>query len=216
MHCELKVLDKKSTIYKDLAKYFNDCKGGYGVQILDILEVEQPKQSKRYKEFETLDNKRLLWHGTNIAVVVAILKSGLRIMPHSGGRVGKGIYFASEVAKSLSYCSASPTNEFCVFLGEVALGKRKSIIRDDSSLVKAPNGYDCIVAEGQHDWDTNNMKPININGNDVYIPKGKIVNRPQYSNSNFDFSEYLVYHEEQNQIRYCYRLKWTNNNNGWF
>ena len=33
-----------------------------------------------------------MWHGTNVAVVVAILKTGLRIMPHSGGRVGKGIY----------------------------------------------------------------------------------------------------------------------------
>lgn len=34
-----------------------------------------------------------------VAVVAAIVKSGLRIMPHSGGRVGKGIYLASENAK---------------------------------------------------------------------------------------------------------------------
>lgn len=45
----------------------------------------------------------MLWHGTNVAVVAAILKSGLRIMPHSGGRVGRGIYFASENAKSAGY-----------------------------------------------------------------------------------------------------------------
>lgn len=38
-----------------------------------------------------------LW-GT-VAVVAAIVKSGLRIMPHSGGRVGRGIYLASENAK---------------------------------------------------------------------------------------------------------------------
>jgi len=50
-----------------------------------------------------LDNRKLLWHGTNVAVVVAILKSGLRIMPHSGGRVGRGIYFASEHSKSAAY-----------------------------------------------------------------------------------------------------------------
>ena len=48
-------------------------------------------------------NHRLLWHGTNVAVVVAILKSGLWIMPHSGGCVGKGIYFASENSKSAGY-----------------------------------------------------------------------------------------------------------------
>lgn len=50
-----------------------------------------------------LENRRLLWHGTNVAVIAAILKSGLRIMPHSGGRVGKGLYFASENSKSAGY-----------------------------------------------------------------------------------------------------------------
>lgn len=47
--------------------------------------------------------RRLLWHGTNVAVVAAVLKTGLRIMPHSGGRVGKGIYLASEHSKSAGY-----------------------------------------------------------------------------------------------------------------
>jgi len=50
-----------------------------------------------------LENRKLLWHGTNVAVVAAILKSGLRIMPHSGGRVGRGIYFASESSMSAGY-----------------------------------------------------------------------------------------------------------------
>ena len=60
-------------------------------------------QGDRYSQHESLENRRLLWHGTNVAVVAAILKSGLRIMPHSGGRVGKGIYFASENSKSAAY-----------------------------------------------------------------------------------------------------------------
>lgn len=49
---------------------------------------------------DSIEHRKLLWHGTNVAVVVAILKTGLRIMPHSGGRVGRGIYFASENGKS--------------------------------------------------------------------------------------------------------------------
>ncbi len=60
-------------------------------------------QGDRFKSHDAISNRRLLWHGTNVAVVAAILKSGLRIMPHSGGRVGKGIYFASECSKSASY-----------------------------------------------------------------------------------------------------------------
>lgn len=60
-------------------------------------------QDERFKAHDLLEHRRLLWHGTNVAVVAAILKSGLRIMPHSGGRVGKGIYFASENSKSACY-----------------------------------------------------------------------------------------------------------------
>lgn len=71
-------------------------------------------QGERFSENDSLDNRRLLWHGTNIAVVAAILKSGLRIMPHSGGRVGRGIYFASENSKSAGY-------------GEAVLKKKNSV-----------------------------------------------------------------------------------------
>lgn len=35
-----------------------------------------------------------------------------------------------------------------MFLNEAILGKEKHIDRDDSSLVKAPAGFDCVVAKG--------------------------------------------------------------------
>ena len=60
-------------------------------------------QDARFAAHDAITNRKLLWHGTNVAVVAAIMKSGLRIMPHSGGRVGKGIYFASENSKSAGY-----------------------------------------------------------------------------------------------------------------
>lgn len=114
-------------------------------------------------------------------MVAAILKSGLRIMPHSGGRVGRGIYFASENCKSAGYgetrskenkkhtqtlggngCCAvadlhhvvscflvtTSKNTGVMFLCEVALGKEHTITRDDSSLKKAPAGFDSVVARG--------------------------------------------------------------------
>jgi len=57
----------------------------------------------RFAANKNIEHRKLLWHGTNVAVIAAILKSGLRIMPHSGGRVGRGIYFASENGKSALY-----------------------------------------------------------------------------------------------------------------
>lgn len=61
-------------------------------------------QGERFAKSNAFTNRKLLWHGTNIAVVAAILRTGLRIMPHSGGSLqGKGIYFASENDKSAGY-----------------------------------------------------------------------------------------------------------------
>lgn len=57
-------------------------------------------------------------------------------MPHSGGRVGKGIYFASENSKSAGYVRTTNDNIGFMFLNEVALGKEHHINRDDSSLTK--------------------------------------------------------------------------------
>lgn len=40
-----------------------------------------------------------------------------------------------------------------MFLNEVALGKEHHIVRDDSSLVAAPKGYDCVIAKGHTEPD---------------------------------------------------------------
>ena len=74
--------------------------------LVDVMRVNRHGegcQRSAFYPWRNLGNRRLLWHGTNIAVVAAIMKSGLRIMPHSGGRVGRGIYLASENCKSASY-----------------------------------------------------------------------------------------------------------------
>ena len=63
------------------------------------------------------------------------MKGGMRIMPHSGGRVGRGIYLASENNKSAAYVQASPdafdggVNTGIMFLCEAALGEMKTITK---------------------------------------------------------------------------------------
>ncbi|KAK2189857.1 hypothetical protein NP493_95g03042 [Ridgeia piscesae] len=101
--CDLELLDATSQEFKILENYVKATKGGYNIKILDVWKVNRHGEDKAFAEYKTKGNRKLLWHGTNVAVVAAILKSGLRIMPHSGGRVGKGIYFASENSKSAGY-----------------------------------------------------------------------------------------------------------------
>ncbi|MEQ2187409.1 hypothetical protein GOODEAATRI_004475 [Goodea atripinnis] len=123
-----------------------------------LAKNAQMYKGERFSENDSLENRRLLWHGTNIAVVAAILKSGLRIMPHSGGRVGSGIYFASENAKSISY---DPSKD--------------------------------IV--------------ITIEGKKVTVPQGDAIQQPQYSESYFSNSEYLIYKESQCRLRYLLEIE---------
>ena len=61
-----------------------------------MWRVAREDELTRFKAHDDIENRKLLWHGTAVAVVVAILKTGLRIMPHSGGRVGKGILLTSD------------------------------------------------------------------------------------------------------------------------
>src|SRR5688572_2725373 len=149
----------------------------------------------------------IFWHGTNVAVVAAICKTGLRIMPHSGGRVGKGIYLASENGKSINYMGWSGKTGV-MFLAEGAIGKQHSIIQDDSSLKQPPKGYDSIIARGHTEPDPS--KEIIWTGFDhgkkVVVPQGKPIKVKEYAKSSFSQSEYLVYKESQVRLRYALRV----------
>lgn len=197
-------MDKKSKELKIIEKYLNAT--GEGLSIVDVWEVDRDKEAERFTDSDALENRKLLWHGTNVAVVAAILKSGLRIMPHSGGRVGRGIYFASENAKSASYVRTSK-NIGIMFLSEVALGKEYTIRIDDPSLRKAPNGYDSVVARGRQEPDPSKDIFIQLDGKKVAVPQGKAINQAEYENSNFYNSEYLIYKESQCRIRYLLELR---------
>eukprot|EP01125_Pyxidicula_operculata_P017719 TRINITY_DN623_c0_g1_i1.p1 TRINITY_DN623_c0_g1~~TRINITY_DN623_c0_g1_i1.p1 ORF type:complete len:610 (+),score=201.99 TRINITY_DN623_c0_g1_i1:62-1891(+) len=200
-------VDKSSEEYKYVLNYLNATMGNnHKLTLLDLFKVSRHNEDERFKVHDAIENRRLLWHGTNVAVVVAILKSGLRIMPHSGGRVGKGIYFASENGKSSNYVTPAGDTGI-MFLNEVALGKEWHIDQDDSSLTKAPNGYDSIVAKGWTEPDPSKDITFKFDGKDVVIPQGKPISQPKWQKSTFSQSEYLIYKESQNRIRYLLKLK---------
>ena len=81
------------------------------------------------------------------------------------------------------------------------------ILADDHTLVKAPAGYDCIIAQGRTEPDPKGEKTLKFEGKEVVVPTGKPVNRAEYSGSRFSQSEYLVYKESQVRIRYLIKAK---------
>ncbi|OCT85690.1 poly(ADP-ribose) polymerase family member 3 L homeolog isoform X1 [Xenopus laevis] len=208
LKCDLSLLDTKSEEYKVINTYVKNTGPSYSpLKILNVWSVNREKEEERLNAHKDIDNRRLLWHGTNIAVVVAILKSGLRIMPHSGGRVGKGIYFASENSKSAGYVGCTSKNLGIMFLNEVALGKEHHITMDDCSLKSPPKGYDSVVARGCTEPDPAKDRVLALDGRKITVPQGPPIKMEKYNCTSFSQSEYLVYKESQARLRYLLLLQ---------
>jgi len=70
------LLDKSSEDFKIIETYASQTKGWNQCNILDVWKVEREDEVQRFKEHDNIENRKLLWHGTNVAVVAAILKTG--------------------------------------------------------------------------------------------------------------------------------------------
>ncbi|NWZ01746.1 PARP3 polymerase, partial [Loxia curvirostra] len=203
--CQLSLLDPASREYQVLLTYVMQT--GHKLHILNIWQVARDGEDERFKAHDLLEHRRLLWHGTNVAVVAAILRSGLRIMPHSGGRLGKGIYFASENSKSACYVGCTSKNVGIMFLTEVALGKPYCITCDDPTLCQPPAGYDSVLACGWTEPDPAQDEAVLLDGKKVLVCQGKPIPMPAYKDSSFSQSEYIIYKESQCRIRYLVQLR---------
>ncbi|ROT65082.1 poly [Penaeus vannamei] len=215
LDCVLEYVEKSSSEFMLLKEYATACPQTRKGPLLDVWRVDRKGEKERFAAHDAIQHRKLLWHGTNVAVVAAILKAGLRIMPHSGGLVGRGIYFASEHAKSSwyvrSHCGIfeGESNVGFMFLVEVALGRESSITQCDGSLTKAPNGYDSVVARGSREPDPKKNKKVVFDGKDVIVPVGKPVPQKEWAQSGFCQSEYLVYKESQARIRYVLKFSFN-------
>ncbi|XP_044109405.1 protein mono-ADP-ribosyltransferase PARP3 isoform X2 [Neovison vison] len=211
LKCQLELLDPKAPEYKVICTYLEQTGSSYRCPALQhVWKVNREGEGDRFQAHSKLGNRKLLWHGTNVAVVAAILTSGLRIMPHSGGRVGKGIYFASENSKSASYvtgmsCGAHQLGY--MFLGEVALGREHHITVDDPSLKQPPPGFDSVIARGHTEPDPTQDTELELDGQRVVVPQGRPVLCAEFRSSQFSQSEYLIYQDSQCHLRYLLEVR---------
>jgi len=149
---------------------------------------------------------------SNVAVFAAILATGLKIMPHAGGRVGKGLYFADMINKSQGYCGLHG-NVGLILLNEVVLGNQFKILQDRPDLKAPPAGYDSVLACGnvmpnpnkdfvEYElnifhwiWKSSNRigrfsTALSPSGHPVVIPQAKEYS-PPIGRSSFMHNEYL-------------------------
>jgi len=210
LQADLGLLDKMSKEFQVVNQYFEATKGSHnsGSKLLNVWSVNRHSEEERFETHKSLDNRFLLWHGTNIAVVAPILTSGLRIMPHSGGRVGSGIYLANLQEKSAQYTSGYGAKYACMFLCEAPLGKQHIVNQDGphaSGLKVAPPGFDSVHAVGR--TQPKKFTTLKLDGNTVKVPCQKPTATNKNSNSSFWHDELLVYKESQVRLRYVITVK---------
>ncbi|KAH0534861.1 hypothetical protein KQX54_009404 [Cotesia glomerata] len=201
LHTTINVLDSSSERYKIIQKYFTNTHStqhSYAINMTlkNVFEIERPCDNHRYTK--DLGNKKLLWHGTNMANIPPILYEGFRTSKaNSRGMFGAGIYFANAVSKSVGYCRTS--KEAVLLLCEVALGEIKQCTSACQPLGEnglLPDGKNSIHGSGQISPNVDDS--VVIDG-DVLVPYGKLKNSNIRCGLLHD--EFIVYNPAQIKMR---------------
>lgn len=201
-------LDKTSAEFKLLVGVVKNTHGPthgkFSLEVLDIFKVVRYGEDERFREFRSMSNHRLLWHGSRLMNYVSILTNGLKVAPpeapHTGYMFGKGIYFADVVSKSANYCFTNPNNHTgLMLLCEVALG----------------NEMHKFFAENVTNIPNNNFQ--SIRGRGLFFPThfdkidGKTIASgglmSQQTQTSLYYNEYVVYNPSQVNVKYLFKMK---------
>ena len=145
-------LDTLSETYKGIEAYVRRTLPGTHIEA--IFQVRVPIERAAFESaYKDVGNVYPLFHGTNTANGIHILKTGL-IIPRShanGSRFGRGIYFADRAQRSYSYTQSNRAGFNLMFITDVALGNMyKSNTTLASNVSRAPKGYNSVWGHGTY------------------------------------------------------------------
>lgn len=213
LRTKLKALDHDSNEFQLIQTYVTNTHGqthdAYTLEIQDVFKVKREGEKKKFKQFQSLHNRQLLWHGSRLTNYVGILSNGLKIAPPeaptTGYMFGKGVYFADMVSKSANYCFTTPENDVgLMLLSEVALGDPHELTAS-SYISKLPDGKHSTKGIGKTAPDPT-MSVTRSDG--VLVPLGK-PKVDEALRSSLLYNEYIVYDVDQVNIQYLLKLKFN-------
>ncbi len=122
-------------------------------KVLNIFEIFRPNEQLNYMN---LNNQKRLYHGSKVNNFLGILSRGFLLpkivtneygdeIRSDVGLLGQGIYFSDSSALSIRYTTASQSsNTRLLVVCDVALGDHKDYYDYDTSLVRAPDGFQSV------------------------------------------------------------------------
>lgn len=186
----------------------------YTLEVQEIFKINREGERQRYRPFEELHNRQLLWHGSRTTNYAGILSQGLRIAPPeapvTGYMFGKGVYFADMVSKSANYCHTSQTDPVgLLLLAEVALGNMHEL-KKAAHITKLPKGKHSVKGMGRTAPDPN----ATVTLEDVQVPLGKGAHT-NIDDTSLLYNEYIVYDVAQVNLKYLLKIKFNYQTSLW-
>jgi poly [ADP-ribose] polymerase len=219
LNTEIIPLDKTDEMYQILVDYLMRSRAPthhFVFDVLNIYEINRQNERDMYDIFsKKIKNRTLLFHGTRAPNLCAILKNGLVVDPSklginvciTGKMFGLGLYFSNSCSKCIQYCAYDITDDIaCLFVAEVALGNQWKKKQADSSITaqNLPKSYQSVWGMGRSTIDE-----YDEYDDSTRIPSGKIKPIPNTTDHSLLYDEFVVYHEEQINLRYIIMLKIT-------
>lgn len=85
LKCGLEPVDPNSEEFRLIEQYMIKTHAKthdqYSLKLRDLFKAARDGEAERFKNFQTLDNHQLLWHGSRTTNFAGILSQGLRIAP---------------------------------------------------------------------------------------------------------------------------------------
>ncbi|XP_061603098.1 poly [ADP-ribose] polymerase 1 [Cololabis saira] len=215
---KIHVVDKNTQEAEVITQYVKNTHAAthntYTLEVQEIFKISRDGERQRYRPFEELHNRQLLWHGSRATNYAGILSQGLRIAPPeapvTGYMFGKGVYFADMVSKSANYCHTSQSDPVgLLLLAEVALGNMHEL-KKASHVTKLPKGKHSVKGLGRTAPDPN--ATANLEG--VQVPLGKGVNT-NIDDTSLLYNEYIVYDVAQINMKYLLKIKFNYQTSLW-
>lgn len=215
---KIEVVDKSTNEAEVILQYVKNTHAAthntYTLEVQEIFKVVREGEYQRYRPFQELHNRQLLWHGSRTTNCAGILSQGLRIAPPeapvTGYMFGKGVYFADMVSKSANYCHTSQSDPVgLLLLGEVALGNMHEL-KKASHITKVPKGKHSVKGLGRTAPDPS--ATVTLDG--VQVPLGKGVNT-NIDDTSLLYNEYIVYDIAQVNLKYLLKIKFNYQTSLW-
>uniref|UniRef100_A0A7N8XN19 Poly [ADP-ribose] polymerase n=1 Tax=Mastacembelus armatus TaxID=205130 RepID=A0A7N8XN19_9TELE len=218
LQTKIEVVDKTTNEAEIIMQYVKNTHAAthntYTLEVQDIFKIVREGEHQRYRPFEELHNRQLLWHGSRTTNYAGILSQGLRIAPPeapvTGYMFGKGVYFADMVSKSANYCHTSQSDPVgLILLAEVALGNMHEL-KKASHITKLPKGKHSVKGLGRTAPDPS--ATMTLDG--VQVPLGKGVHT-NIDDTSLLYNEYIVYDVAQVNLKYLLKIKFNYQTSLW-